>query len=371
MNRIPPTNRKLHGEAKDKIEAMRDRIEIVRQRLLRNSMFTTKPNFTGVVQKDFKLVAIEELIGSKGAQCVVGALTLIDGENLFLEDLTGYVKLVVVDKQQIMPALYSEGMVVLAQGEVKDGILYADLIGQPRAESKEEFNTKFPSGVKKEKQVAIPETAQMVILSDIWLDKAPVVQKLRLLFEGYCKNQFIPELFVLIGNFHSVPVDSIGSNMDSYIKSFEKLAEVVQQFPDLANSKFVIVPGNHDPVCSGILPRPPISKRFTKPLQKLSNFIFASNPCRISYYKKDILIFRDDLLSKIQRTVILQDDIDFSEKDFSELYAQTVLNQAHLSPIPFTINPVYWNFDYALRMDILPDVVCTISFFVAYANVVD
>jgi DNA polymerase epsilon subunit 2 len=38
------------------------------------------------------------------------------------------------------------------------------------------------------------------------------------------------------------------------------------------------------------------------------------------------------------------------------LVAQTVCDQAHLSPMPLTKQPLVWNFDHALRLYPLPDV---------------
>lgn len=35
---------------------------------------------------------------------------------------------------------------------------------------------------------------------------------------------------------------------------------------------------------------------------------------------------------------------------------QTVLDQAHLCPVPPTLQPVYWDYDHAMRLYPLPDV---------------
>lgn len=35
----------------------------------------------------------------------------------------------------------------------------------------------------------------------------------------------------------------------------------------------------------------------------------------------------------------------------------TLLEQGHLCPLPLTVQPVYWDFDHALRLYPLPDVV--------------
>lgn len=43
----------------------------------------------------------------------------------------------------------------------------------------------------------------------------------------------------------------------------------------------------------------------TEPMKrKLPNAVFATNPCRIKYCTKEIVIFRDDVYTKMCRTAI-------------------------------------------------------------------
>lgn len=35
--------------------------------------------------------------------------------------------------------------------------------------------------------------------------------------------------------------------------------------------------------------------------------------------------------------------------------AQTILNQAFLSPFPLTVHPINWSFEHSLQLTILPD----------------
>ena len=257
--------------------------------------------------------------------------------------------------QMIIPSMYPEGMIILAQGEMKGGIFDVSLLGPPKVESRKSFLHQFPAF---KRDMNLPKSSNLVILSDVWLDKKNVRQKLWTLFEGYCSNRFLPELFILTGNFNSVPLDSLGTNTASYMKGFEQLAEIIESFPLLqAHSKIILVPGPHDPFDSGILPRRSIASPFTKALQKIPNVEFATNPCRISFYSQEILVFRQDMLSKIQRLSAI-DDV-FPIQELFEMYSQTILAQGHLSPIPLQVNPVYWNLDYVLHLDVLPDLVCT------------
>lgn len=247
-------------------------------------------------------------------------------------------------------------MVVLVQGEMKSGVFEASLVGQPKVESRESFLRNYPSFQRK-LEVEMPKSANLVVLSDVWLDQKTVKQKLWTLFEGYCSNRFLPEVFVLIGNFHSVPLDSLGTNTTSYMKGFEALADIIQSFPLLQeHSRIILVPGPNDPFDSGILPRRAIASHFTKALQKLPNVQFATNPCKINFYSQEIVVFREDMLPKLQRLTVV--DNTFPKEEIYETYAQSILSQGHLSPVPLQLNPVYWNFDYTLQLDVLPDLVC-------------
>ena len=266
------------------------------------------------------------------------------------------------NEQDVMPALYSEGMVVLAQGEMKGGIFVVSLLGPPKVESRESFFQHFPSFADEERfSGEVPESSTMIVLCEIWLDRPAVRQKLRTLFEGYCANRFLPELFVLVGNFHSIPLDSLGTNTAAYTRGFEQLAEIISSFPLLSrHSEILLVPGPNDPFASGILPRRAIASPFVKSLAKLENVRFASNPCRIKFYGRDVVVHRDDLLGKIQRLALPALEplcaLEVGEELHAQ-YAQYILGQGHLSPLPLQVNPVYWQWDFSLRLDILPDAV--------------
>lgn len=264
-----------------------------------------------------------------------------------------------------MPGLYSEGMVVLIQGEMKGGVFEANVLAQPKAEPREKFLSTFPSfKISSKYDDNIPQSANVVILSDVWLDKNNVLKKIKKLFEGYCSNRFLPELFVLIGNFNSVPLDSLGTNSNSYKEGFDNLSKIMMEFPLLQeNSQFIFVPGPNDPFSSGILPRKSIAPHFiSSSFEKFDNITFTSNPCKITFYSKEIFIFRHDMLSTMQRCSVV--DNSYEMEDLYDVYVQSILGQSHLSPVPLNVNPVYWKYDYTLGLDILPDLVSfVIDFF--------
>jgi DNA polymerase epsilon subunit 2 len=144
----------------------------------------------------------------------------------------------------------------------------------------------------------------------------------------------------------------------------------------LANhAKFIFVPGPNDAgVCNNILPRKSIPDMFTSELRKkIKNVVFGSNPCRLRFYTQEILIFREDLSKKFQRHSIFNigsfskkdcDDISKNENektapDISTMVVNTLLNQAHLCPLPSYIKPIHWELDHTLRLSPLPDLVIT------------
>ena len=87
--------------------------------------------------------------------------------------------------------------------------------------------------------------------------------------------------------------------------------------------------------------------------KKIPNCHFPSNPCRLQFGSRQIVIFREDLLQKLSRNAIKIPD---SEK-LSEDLAKTLICQAHLSPLPLHVVPIYWNYDHVMRLYPLPDLV--------------
>lgn len=87
--------------------------------------------------------------------------------------------------------------------------------------------------------------------------------------------------------------------------------------------------------------------------KKIPNCHFPSNPCRIQFGSRQIVVFREDLLQKMSRNAIKIPD---SEK-LSEDLAKTLVCQAHLSPLPLHVVPIYWNYDHVMRLYPLPDLV--------------
>lgn len=96
--------------------------------------------------------------------------------------------------------------------------------------------------------------------------------------------------------------------------NFSAFADLLLAYPKCAREMhFVFVPGPADPydVSNLILPRRPLPPSLTKAVrEKLPKVTFASNPCRITYKSQEIVVFRDDLMSRMLRnTVRLKNDL--------------------------------------------------------------
>lgn len=96
------------------------------------------------------------------------------------------------------------------------------------------------------------ENAMIVFISDLWLDKHVVFEKLEEMFAGY--NDAPPIAFVFIGNFLSTSYGHEGLFMLK--KYFKQLAEMIQPFENIyQHSHFVFVPGFNDPSVPHIAPK--------------------------------------------------------------------------------------------------------------------
>ncbi|KAG1656761.1 DNA polymerase epsilon subunit 2 [Nymphon striatum] len=346
----PPT---LYPDAKSKSLLFRERFSILYQLTSRHELFTPAVFGVNSVEsfKKFQLYPIEYLLGTTTKMTdlvVLGMLSNIEEGKYHLEDSTGTMIIQLAQAISFFHSgIFTENSFVLAEGWYEDGTFQATAIGFPPIENaaitRSYFgNTNFLGGnepsFKSSAQLArieeSNEDAMLIILSEVWLDQVKVLEKLRQLFSGYCVMP--PQCFIFIGDFISDPHKA--SNKKVVEECFTRLGNLLTDFPPLLEqSKFVFVPGPNDLGLKGILPRPSIPDCVTKEFRKkVPNCDFTSNPARIQYCTQEIVIIREDLLSKLVRTI---------------------LSQVHLSPVPLHAQPIYWEFDHALRIYPLPDLI--------------
>jgi DNA polymerase epsilon subunit 2 len=77
--------------------------------------------------------------------------------------------------------------------------------------------------------------------------------------------------------------------------------------------------------------------------QKLPNWTFSSNPSRITLFSQEIVVYRADIVAKLMRHAVRM-----PAGDLQEMSVKTILSQAHLSPLPQRLSPIYWGWDHAL-----------------------
>ncbi|KAG0175875.1 DNA-directed DNA polymerase epsilon, subunit B [Apophysomyces sp. BC1021] len=348
----------LLASANEKADMFRDRFNLVKQRLLRNENFC--PSSMDLLKKDtyMKITPIMSLIGRDGGRFLLfGMLTQIEDGKLFLEDEDAHVELD-VSQCKYGPGLFTDNTFVLVEGEYRaDRIFQADEIGFPPAERRELSDTLFshvdftglPRSTVDEHVLKFEEAAHkdigIVTISDVWLDQPRVMNALRGIFEGY-ESSSIPLAFILLGNFTSLHF----VEPRQYRDNFTTLADLIAEFPSLAaHSYFVFVPGARDPWGNNTLPQAPIPDLFAARMkQKVRRAIFTTNPCRIRYCTQDIVVFRDDILSRLWRNTLLSPQEE-EEEDRRK--------HGHLCPLPLSSRPMYWAFDHAMRLYPLPQAV--------------
>uniref|UniRef100_A0A8C9G502 DNA polymerase epsilon subunit 2 n=1 Tax=Pavo cristatus TaxID=9049 RepID=A0A8C9G502_PAVCR len=356
MTNFPVPN--LFGTARDKAELFRERYSILQQRTHRHELFTPA---AVVVHPDdsrskFQLKTVETLLGNTakvGEVIVLGMITQLKEGKYFLEDPTGVVQL---DLSKFHSGLYTESSFVLAEGkavffffltwnELFCRAFYGNInfFGGPSSAS-------VKASAKLKQLEEENEDAMFVFLSDVWLDQAEVLEKLHTMFSGYSSAP--PTCFFFCGNFSSAPY---GKNQIQSLKgSLKALADIICEYPSIhKSSRFVFVPGPEDPGPGSILPRPPLAENITQEFRQLVPFsVFTTNPCRIQYCTQEIIIFREDLVNKMCRNCVR---FPSSSMDIPNHFVKTILSQGHLTPLPLYVSPVYWAYDYALRVYPVPD----------------
>ena len=357
------------GQAESKIDLYRDRFLLLQQRLARSRQLA-RSSLKGTRREEgAELSTINSLLGvSKEKKYIMGLLSQLEDGVFYMEDLSGTIRVdLTVCERSI--GLFTENCVVLAAGEVRpDGVFEVlELTFPPsekRAATREATSAIdfFGAGhvirpyevedLERKEQERVGEA--FVVLSDVWLDQPRTFDRLAKMFELFDAQDDVPGLMVFMGDFSSQPFGPTHCDFQAYIEGFERLAEMLQDFPRLRQeSRFVFVPGPGDPGLSAALPRPAMQKSLVGSfVEKVPRAQFASNPAKIRYFSQDLVFFRDDLQAKMRRNCLIPPDDDkLTDKQewpvFQHLVA-TLVQQAHLCPLPLTQSPIYWEFDHSL-----------------------
>jgi DNA polymerase epsilon subunit 2 len=354
-----------------------DRYTAIQQRTSRHDLFSTTKGGTGDIEsssknvedkKKYLLKPVKFLLGTVerlDSVIVLGMLTQMTHGSYFLEDPSGVVKLDLTETK-FHTGLYTENSFVLAEGWFDDEIFHVLALGFPPAEkssvTRQFFgNTNFFGGpfdhtVKISEKLAAAESnnpdAMFIFVSDLWLDEPEVVVRLHRLFAGFV--DIPPTAFVFCGNFIANCQSGVQYN-NALKEHLKQLGEIICRYPEIRNnSRFMFIPGPSDPGSAVIYPRPPLPSHLTKDLKELvPNAEFLSNPARIQYCTQEIVVFREDVITKMCRNAVYFD----ASQDISEHVARTLCCQGHLAPLPLHTAPIYWDFDRSLSLYPLPDLV--------------
>jgi DNA polymerase epsilon subunit 2 len=262
---------KMFGNASDKIRMHTDRYNLVKQRILRNSLWNQTSNKGAA-----KLTSIESLQGTVHEHFIFGFLSQLKEGEFFLEDANSRVRL---DLSQVTPekmsaGAFTEGCLVICKGIQVDDKFVVDSLYMPPPESSEETVKNFPGsdffGCAPSQKVAnsildwenTRSETSIYVLSDVWLDSEKVIRSLKLMFARFNDNGVIPDVMILCGNFMSRDYGQHFSDFETVKSNFRELADIIAQFPKIASTThFVFVPGHSD---TGIpvFPYQPISKVF-------------------------------------------------------------------------------------------------------------
>jgi DNA polymerase epsilon subunit 2 len=267
--------------------------------------------------------------------------------------------------------LFTEGSFALVEGTyTEEATLEIIAIGQPPCEPREvtrsiyghiDFLGKGATSLLEDSQYAVRVREDLpdlhfFFLSDVWLDHPQALKGLENIFENCVESKFIPKLMVLCGNFSSRAVSQgSGTDIQLYQDKFDALADLIARYPLITKTThFVLVPGPTDICANSILPRRPILSTFFSRLKaKVPKLHLASNPCRIKFFDQEIVVFREDTMARTLRNICgVKPNVE--SDDLKKFLVQTMLDQAHLSPIITNIQPVSSDYDHSLRLYPLP-----------------
>eukprot|EP00040_Diaphanoeca_grandis_P015010 m.76332 g.76332 ORF g.76332 m.76332 type:complete len:567 (-) comp24885_c0_seq1:21-1721(-) len=385
-------NSKLNPDtASSKAAVFRERFSILRQRTMRHPMFT-KALEGSTKASGLELSPLSSLLGKRrrtnaqGSEqntIIMGLISQLEEGKYFIEDSDGCVRIKFDNELMYTEGLFTEMSIIIAEGIYDDGIFNAKTFGFPPPEVRTESIKIFGSlnffggeslGTEKDglRQIEIEEEGLMfAFFSDVWLDKPEVIHRLKKVFEGFSAMTPAP-VFVFMGNFLS---QSYGAQTAKTLKNcFDVLCDVILEFENLSTqAQFIFIPGPKDigsGVCN-ILPRKPLPSFCTSRLaQKLPKAVFGTNPTRVRYCTQEIVLFREDVIGKMRRNCILAPKTDaLDDKQISYHLVKTVVDQAHLLPLPLHIAPIYWEYDHALRLYPLPDLLVLADKFDTYRDV--
>ena len=243
----------LYGDANVKIEMMRQRYIMIQQRVLRQDFFRKK---FAEMKSSQPLTSVDALLGRSGVHYLLGYITQVEEGRYYLEDLTGHVP-ISLDKVEVLSDGYiTENCVVVVEGEMTDQeVFQVHKIGHPPPESRNDainiigttksdlfgvLKTKAEIQNVRQAEILHGINGMFVVVSDVHLDNANVMDKLECMFQGFEHVNPLP-VFILFGNFMSKPYNNTPDCRMEYMGCFDDLCALILKYPNIANNaRFII-----------------------------------------------------------------------------------------------------------------------------------
>lgn len=181
------------------------------------------------------------------------------------------------------------------------------------------------------------------------------------LLQELVTNDSVPSLFVLMGPFLSplphrqAAPSSPAERVKELSRGLQQLASLIAQHAALVKTcKFVLLPSIEDPLGAGTAPRAPLPEVLLGPLRQAEiSCVAASNPCRILFFSKELLLWRYDLTVALKRHQLAS----LADRGTESEALITVLEQGHLLPLPLSVQTRIWELDHALTVHPPPNFV--------------
>jgi DNA polymerase epsilon subunit 2 len=400
---------RLHADAGARVAMLDERLCWLAGRCARHENFRPPP--PGVKRDFFKLHRVDELPSvmadagarrASGTLYLIGMLTQPEDGVWCLEDSGRSVALEFEPGVGRSPGFFTETCVVLVQGSYEPdfvrgggggaggggsgggfspltegrlpGAVRVGVIVHPPDEPRaatlsamgavDTFRV-IPTPAEFAKVAAIEAThdrAMFAVLSDVHVDSPRALEALRAVLAGFAAAG-APALFILMGNFSARPF-SQAADGGAFAAGMEALAALLAEFPEVTGaSHFVLVPGPGDPGAAPVLPRPALPAALCGRLTDASlipRLTLATNPCRLRFYTQEIVVFRGEVSARLARASALPPappPAGEPPPPVSHHVVHTIVSQAHLLPLPLHAQPVYWEYDHALRLAPTPNAV--------------
>ncbi|XP_049825569.1 DNA polymerase epsilon subunit 2 [Aethina tumida] len=364
LHSIANKKAKVLADANSKAQLFLDRYQTILQRTRRN--FQKKIT---VSEKDkLKLQTVDFLLTiskvTLDRTLILGSLLQVSEGKYYLEDPSGIVQLDLTHAKY-HGGFFVENSFVLVNGHYEDRILHVSTMilppGEEYKDSRPTFgninyfggtsNIPLRDSQRLKDHLHRNRNEMIMFFSDFWLDHPLIFDKLEVLFDGLQNSP--PIAFVFMGNFMS---ESHGNELMNTLKRlFKQLGHLINKYPNIVEcSQFVFVPGLTDPALPHIIPRLQLPSYVTEDLKKIiPKAIFTTNPCRIQYCNREIVLMRADLVAKFLQATLYKPQKD----EIADCLTNTIISQGHLCPIALNALTVHWDFDYCMRLYPLPDLV--------------